>query len=159
MRDDGWIGIHLVAIKEEMCGFGEGNNICAVERERTSRADGSDFCFDGYWIDCVRRFSKEPKEDSSIGSVADTSKGERAVKLDEDRCGTWEETGGLKLTGEAKSRSHGTDGVRAGRSYADFEKFEEAGVHDLITIEFHCKGELGSVTCESCEGEVGESKL
>ena len=35
--------------------------------------------------------------------------------------------------------------MRAGRSDADFEEFEEAGIHDLITIEFHCKGERGWV--------------
>jgi hypothetical protein len=29
--------------------------------------------------------------------------------------------------------------MRTGRPYADFEEFEEAGVHDLITIEFIVK--------------------
>jgi hypothetical protein len=130
-------------MEEEMRGFGEGDSPCAVQRERASGADGCDLCFDACGIDCVGRFSEEPKEDSSIGSVADASEGERAVKLDQNRCGACEETGGFKLTGESKSSSHGTDGVRAGRPDADFEKFEEAGVHDLITIEFHCKGERG----------------
>jgi hypothetical protein len=139
MRDDGWVWIHLIAMEEEMRGLGEGDGSGAVERKRTRGADECDFGFDGCGIDRVRRFSKEPKEDSSIGSVADAGEGERAVKLDEDRCGTFEETGGFKLTGEPKSRSHGTDGMRAGRSNADFEEFEEAGVHDLITVGFHCK--------------------
>ncbi len=49
--------------------------------------------------------------------------------------------------------------MRAGRSYADFEEFEEAGVHDLITVEFHCKGERDWVTCASCGVEVSESKF
>ena len=135
MRDDGRVGIHLVAMEEKMIGFSEGNDVCAVERERTSGADGGDFSFDACRIDRVRSLSEKPKKDSSIGSVADSSECERTVKLDEDRCGTWEEAGGFKLTGEAKSRSHGTDSVRAGRSYTDFEEFEEAGVHDLITTE------------------------
>jgi hypothetical protein len=42
----------------------------------------------------------------------------------------------LKLAREAEGGTHGTDSVRAGRSDADFEEFEEAGVHDLV----HCNG-------------------
>jgi hypothetical protein len=37
--------------------------------------------------------------------------------------------------------------MRAGRSYADFEEFEETGIHDLITAESIVKGsDVGSVS-------------
>ena len=49
--------------------------------------------------------------------------------------------------------------MRAGRSYADFEEFEEAGVHDLVTVEFIVKANELGLGAQAARGEVSESKL
>ena len=77
--------------------------------------------------------------------MANAGEGERAVEIDDNRCSAWKEASRFKLTRESKSRSHRSDGVRAGRSDADFEEFKETGVHDVVTTEFIVKGsDVGS---------------
>ena len=63
--------------------------------------------------------------------MADAGESERAVEIDGDVCGFVEEVGGGELAGEAEGGSHGADGVGAGGADADFEEFEEAGVHGV----------------------------
>jgi hypothetical protein len=64
--------------------------------------------------------------------VAYAGEGERAVEIDGDSRGCFQETGGVELAGKAKGGAHGADGVGAGRADANFEEFEEAGVHVFI---------------------------
>ena len=79
--------------------------------------------------------------------MADAGEGERAVEFDDDRCCAWKESSRFKLARESKSCSHRTDGMRAGRSDADFEEFKETGVHDVVTTEFIVKGsDVGSAS-------------
>ena len=65
----------------------------------------------------------------AVGSVADAGEGERTVEIDGDLCCALQKAGGFKLAREAEGCAHGADGVRAGGADADFEEFEEAGVH------------------------------
>ena len=76
-----------------------------------------------------RGLRREAEEDGAVGAVADAGEGERTVEIDGDLCGFFEEICGGEFAGEAEGGAHGTDGVRAGGADADFEEFEEAGVH------------------------------
>ena len=101
-------------------------------------ADGGDFCFDGGGVDGVGGFAEEAEEDGAVGAVADAGEGERAVEVDVDLCGFFEEVCGGEFAGEAEGGSHGAYGVGAGGADADFEEFEEAGVHGG-----YCRGRRG----------------
>ena len=71
----------------------------------------------------------------SSGAVADSGEGERAVEVDGDLGGFFEEVFLGEFAGETEGGSHGADGVGAGGADADFEEFEEAGVHGA-----YCRG-------------------
>ncbi len=129
---DGHVGIHLVAAEVEVFDFDEGNGFDAVECEGAGGADGGDLWFDGGGIDGVGRFAEEAEKDGAVGAVADAGEGERAVEVDVYACGALEEIADeASWRGEAEGGAHGADGVGAGGADADFEEFEEAGVHGV----------------------------
>ena len=85
------IGVHLVAAEVEVFGFGEGDGDAAAEFEGVGGADGGDFCFDGCGVYGVGGFAEEAEEDGAVGAVTDAGEGERAVEVDVDLCGFFEE--------------------------------------------------------------------
>lgn len=119
-------------MEDEILGFDEGDGLLAAECDGVCVADGCDFGFDGGGVDGVGGFAEKAEENGAVGSVAYAGEGERAVEIDGDSRGCFQEIGGVELAGEAKGGAHGADGVGAGRADANFEEFEEAGVHVFI---------------------------
>ena len=89
-------------------------------------ADAADEGFDGCGVDGVGCLAGEAEEDGAVGGVADAGVGERAEELGLDAGDLGE---GGEFGDEAEGGAHGADGVGGGGADADFEEFEEAGVH------------------------------
>src|SRR5271170_5099891 len=88
VRGDGGVGVHLVAVEEEIFGLDEGDGLLAAEVDGVCVADGCDFGFDGGGVNGVGGFAEEAEENGAVGSVAYAGEGERAVEIDGDRKST-----------------------------------------------------------------------
>jgi hypothetical protein len=107
----GWI--HLIAMEEEVIGFGEGDGFAIEEVEGSGVADGGEFGVDERGVDGVGCFADEAEEDGAVGTVAVAGEGERAVEIDGDVRGVREVACCVEGLNEAECCAHGADGVGA----------------------------------------------
>jgi len=106
------VGVHLIAVEEEMLGLAEGDLVSAHELEALCAADGGEQRVDLCEVDGVRGFAEKSEEDGAVGAVADAGEGEGTIEVDGEGAGCVEELR-VELADEAQSSAHGADGVRA----------------------------------------------
>ncbi len=119
-----------LAIERDVLFLHERNHVAAEQREHLRGTHGGEPFVDGIGVDGVGRVAHQAEHDAAIGAVALAGRAERAVQLHLDRRGAVEQAVTLEPLGEQQRRAHRPDGVRAGRTDADFEEIEDADCHD-----------------------------
>jgi hypothetical protein len=119
-------------MKEDILRLAEGHSVAPQQRKCRRETDRFEFAVNGVGIEFARLFSKQAEHDSAIGAMACAGERERAVEIGMDFNRGWEEPARLELQQEGACCAHGTHGVRAGGSDADFVEIEQRGFHDWL---------------------------
>ena len=127
----GGIGVHLVAMEEEVLSFGEGNLVKVEKIESPGRTDGGEIGIDQFGIDSIGSFAQQSEQNGAVGTVAGSGECKGAIEIDADCCRSRKQSQGVERTDEAESSAHGADGVRTGGTDTDLKELKEAGIHGL----------------------------
>ena len=120
---------HGVFVEEEVCCFVKADQACAAKRQHARRPHGCELWLDGCCLDPARLLTGEAQQHGAVCRMAAAGERKRAVELGNHPLGLLEESAFDERKSKGARRSHGTHGVRAGRSDADLEQIEEAGFH------------------------------
>ena len=125
----GVAGKRLGPVQGEVGGFVEGDVVPAAEADAVAGADGGQDSRNAVGVDGVRLFAGQAQQHGLIGAVADSRQRQRAEQFGVNPRDPGQRAALFKAGDEGGSRLHRSDGVGAGRPYADLEDVENAYRH------------------------------